>query len=301
MAGIKLLGQQGLTLYDESLKEKIPRFSDIDDFVTRAQIDSLFEDPIPSFGTATEQEFVDIINGYYDGTYSLNQIQSTWHVGDTRDIIFNGANSGYNFPSHRQQTVTLQILDFKHDNLTTSINGKTKALITVDFKNCLRDASVGDNSGYQNTENSFMESGQSNTNGWGGCKMHGRLNSYSYMNFYDSSFPVYIKQLIKPVNKLTSIGGQNSNITISSDKLFLLSEVEVWDRHYYSPEGEGYIYSLYETESNRIKLPIGSWWLRSPDIDNSTHFCCADNSYGSFSVSASPANNTWGVAPAFCL
>lgn len=44
MAAIKILGQQGLTLYDESLKEKIPRFSDIDDFITHEQIDSLFED-----------------------------------------------------------------------------------------------------------------------------------------------------------------------------------------------------------------------------------------------------------------
>ena len=78
----KILGQQGFEKYDELLRGVFAKPPD----TTPEQIDELFPSKIKSFGAATDEELTTIINGYYDGTISLSDIQKAWHVGDTRDI-----------------------------------------------------------------------------------------------------------------------------------------------------------------------------------------------------------------------
>ena len=267
---------------------------------------------VKPFDTATDEEFAEIISGYYNGDISLEDIQAVWSIGDTRDISLDAitASGGSGDTawsvgeSHRAQTVTIQILDFVHDDLTTSINGKTKALITVDLKDCLRDATVSDTDGINNTENGYINSLTTNTGGWINCDRRKWCNN----GFYQA-LPLYIRNLVVSVEKLSSAGGQSSNIVTTSDYVFLPSEIEVFNQTGNSFAGEGTIYAYYnESASNRIKLPAWNslsttvsciWWGRSPAKNSLSGFCIAGAT--ATSSLSSPSSNTYGIAPTFCM
>lgn len=293
--------------YDTLLGKWVNKTLEIDiQYITPEQINSLFSIPIPDFSTGTEEEITAVINGYYNGDITLEQIQSVWSIGDTRDITINSitASGGSGNDTwtvgeiHRAQTVTIQILDFEHDNLTTSIGTKTKALLTVDLKNCLRDANVTDTNGSENTENGYMNANSTNVNGWEGCQRRSWCNN----GFY-SSLPEYIKTLIKSVNKLSSAGDESSIINTTSDKVFLLSTKELFGGSF---NEEGTQYSYYSNDNiNRVKNPkwdtrsaTNKIWLRSPDLNTNYNFrfLNSDNT-----GNAGWASNTYGIAPAFCL
>ena len=195
-------------------------------------------------------------------------------------------------------------MDFNHDDLTDGINEKTKALITVDLKNCLRAEDTTDEGGSTNTENGYMNATMTNSTGWNNCARRAWCNN----GFYNA-LPEYIQDLIKNVNKLTSAGNLSSTINTASDKIFFLSEVEVFgenDSNTYSFDGEGTQYKWYETQENRYKLPkyngYGSpsnqWWTRSPDKGFNSSYRVV-TSYGI--ADRSSANYNTGIAPAFCL
>ena len=86
-----------------------------------------------------------------------------------------------------------------------------------------------------------------------------------------------------------------------SDKLFLLSEVEIFGSTSYSAAGEGTQYDYYKAGNSKVKNKDGSvesWWERSPYTGNSKMFCMvfaqgtADTEYASYSR---------GVSFAFCF
>lgn len=200
------------------------------------------------------------------GTYNNN----TWSVPE----------------SHRSQTIEVEILDFNHDELTTPINGKTKALMTVDIKDCLRDATGADDDGYNNTENGIMNLTETNVGGWRDSAIRKWCNG----GFYQA-LPNYIRNLVKPVNKLSGLGWGNANeIVTTSDYIFLPSEIEVQGYLFSAPPGEGNQYAWFaNARSNRYKLPRSGistasnyWWCRSAYADR--FFCCTGtdggNSYG---------------------
>ena len=88
MATYNPLDLSGLSHYDEKIKAYINTHSGGTP-ATSAQIQSLFSTPAPTvvaFDTATDSEITAIINAYYAGTLSLQDIQAVWSVGDTRDV-----------------------------------------------------------------------------------------------------------------------------------------------------------------------------------------------------------------------
>lgn len=301
VGGVAPTGQEGSSMQEI--------FNSICRYVSDDDIADMFKDAptIPPFATGTDAEIAEVINAYYDGTLTLSDIRSAWSIGDTRDIEVqaNGGSSG--IESHRTQTVTIQILDFDHDVLTTPVSGKLRALLTVDLKNCLRDATVAEGDGIDNTENGHMNQSNTNTPGWSSCERRTWCNSAAGINFHEA-LPTYIKTLLKPVDKLTSAGDESTTIVTTSDKVFLLSEVEVTGTQIKSAEGEGTQYALYAAStSNRTKLPKWNnfapgassfWWLRSPDINNDIYYCSIDN-YGA--PDHSIASDEYGIAPAFCM
>ena len=113
--------------------------------------------------------------------------------------------------------------------------------------------------------------------------------------------PTEIQNGIREVNKLTSAGSQSATIDTTADKLFLLSEVEIFGSTTYSEAGEGTQYDYYKAGNSKVKKRNGSaayWWERSPGGSNSAGFCYV-NSYGGASyVNASRAS---GVAFGFCF
>ena len=116
-----------------------------------------------------------------------------------------------------------------------------------------------------------------------------------------SSLPADLQKVIKNVNKPTSAGNQSANINTTSDKLFLLSEVEIFGSTTYSKSGEGSQYAYYKAGNSKVKKVNGSasyWWERSPDGSYSTSFCSVDSNGSANFTSASYSN---GVAFGFCI
>ena len=249
---------------------------------------------------ASDSEVAAMLNAYYNDELTLTEIQSVWHVGDIRTITLGSIAANNVGESHRSQNVDIVILDFEHDNLTTAINGHTKALITVQLKDCLRDATVADDDGFNNTENGYMNDTGTNEGGWTDSKRRAWCNNYFY-----NAIPASMRTLIKPVNKLTSAGKTSATINTDSDKCFLVSEIEILGSVAMSKSGEGNQYSYFETESNMYKLPkwnssssSDGWWERSPRGTNATGFCIVDPSGIAYYSNASYA---YGLAPAWCL
>ena len=242
-----------------------------------------------------------MVNAYYNGKITLEDVKSVWHLGDTRSVDLAAMEATGVGESHRAQTVEMEILDFDHDTLTTPIGDITKALITVDLKNCLRDANVTDTTGSSNTENGYINSTNTNVGGWTSCARRTWCNNVFY-----NALPSYFKNLVKPVDKLTSAGSGSSTINTDSNYCFLLSEIEIFGSISYSKEGEGSQYAWFNNaEVNRYKLPKWSsnavsdrWWERSPYGSNSYLFCyVAVNGY----ANSNGASSASGLAPACCI
>ena len=135
-----------------------------------------------------------------------------------------------------------------------------------------------------------------NTGGWTSSQMR-----TGWLQNILNIMPTEVKSAIKEVNKLTSKGGVNSGINTTADKLFLLSEIEVFGTTSQSFGGEGTRYEYYTAGNSKIKTFSGSasnWWLRSPFKDNNTSFAYVNTSGV---AKNSTANSTYGVVVAFCF
>ena len=210
-------------------------------------------------------------------------ISDYWAVGDIRSVSLSAMSATGVGESHSAQTVQFAIADFDHDDLTTAINGHSKAAVTLTQVHSL------------NTKG-YMNSSNTNSGGWTSCARRTWCN-----NVYYNALPTTIKNAVKSVNKLTSAGSQSSTINTTSDNIFLLSEIEIFGSTTYSVSGEGIQYSYYKTSSNRIKQVNGSnyyWWERSPNSGYSTSFCIVSSGG---SASSNGASNTYGLAPCLCI
>lgn len=192
---------------------------------------------------------------------------SIWSVGDKKTINIDGTD--YKF----------QIIGFNHDTKTA---GGT-AGITFQMVDCMNATAQ-------------MNSSNTNSGGWTSCAMR-----TSVLNSIFSSLPADLQKAIKAVNKLTSAGNQSATINTTSDKLFLLSEVEIFGSTTYSKSGEGSQYAYYKAGNSKVKKVNGSasyWWERSPIGSDSTSFCFVNSNGNADSSGASPS---FGVAFGFCI
>lgn len=202
-----------------------------------------------------------------DAVSKSGNAASIWSVGDKKTINIGGTN--YQF----------QIIGFNHDTKTAG----GKAGITFQMVDCM------------NT-NAMMNSSNTNRGGWTSCAMR-----TSTLNSIFSSLPADLQNVIKAVNKLTSAGNQSATISTTSDKLFLLSEVEIFGSTTHSKSGEGNQYAYYKAGNSKVKKANGSvsyWWERSPQRNDSTRFCyVSDRGYTDYAT----ATNSFGVAFCFCV
>lgn len=202
----------------------------------------------------------------------LGKAQDYWKVGDTKTVAVNGVN--YQF----------QIIGFDHDTLTTADGSRTKAGITFQLVDCL------------NTTYS-MNGSNTNSGGWNGSTMR-----TSTMTTLLNQLPAALKNVLKSVNKLSGTGGGSTSGTQTThDKLFLLSEVEIFGTTTYSVPGEGTQYAYYKAGNSKVKKVNGSantWWGRSPFSGNIDGFCCV-NYNGSADISG--AGYSIGVSFGFCV
>ena len=141
-----------------------------------------------------------------------------------------------------------------------------------------------------------MNSSSTNSTGWNDSKMRTET-----LPAILAKMPVNIRNGIRAVNKLTATSGTNSTIKTASDKLFTFSEMEVYGITKKSHAGEGKQYDYYKAGNSKVKK-VGStaswWWLRSPNMNNSSFFCAVDTKG---SVGIGGAGGSQGVCFGFCF
>lgn len=196
-----------------------------------------------------------------------NKVPATWAVGNQKTMTINGT------------AYTIDIIGKNHD---TYANGG-KAPLTFQLHDCYADVNR-------------MNISNTNSGGWTSCAMRS-----THLPAILALMPTEVQNGIQEVNKLTSAGSQSSTINITADKLFLLSEIEIFGSVSYSKSGEGTQYDYYKAGNSKVKNRNGGaayWNERSPLKDGSTQFCMASNTgtadYGGASSAA-------GVAFAFCF
>lgn len=197
-----------------------------------------------------------------------NQVPDTWVVGNSKTMLINGTE------------YQIDIIGKSHDDYA---DGSGKAPLTFQMHDCYADVNR-------------MNSSNTNSGGWTSCAMR-----QTHLPAILSQMPVEVQNGIREVNKLTSAGSQSSTINTTADKLFLLSEIEIFGNVSYSKSGEGTQYDYYKAGNSKVKNRNGGaayWNERSPLKDGSTQFCMVSNTgtadYGGASSAA-------GVAFAFCF
>ena len=120
--------------------------------------------------------------------------------------------------------------------------------------------------------------------------------------------PQEVRDVIRPVNKVTSVGNTGSALETTSDYAFLLSEVEIFGSTSYSVAGEGKRYDYYgsyaTTSARRIKnLANGTgsaniWWERSPRSGYTNGFCRVSSGGN---ANDGGASSSYGVSFGFCV
>lgn len=209
-----------------------------------------------------DNDWASIIAACHSGS-----VPSTWVVGNSKTMTINGAS------------YQVDIIGKNHD---TYANGG-KAPLTFQLHDC-----------YGETKN--MNSSNTNSGGWTSCAMRS-----THLPAILALMPTEVQNGIREVSKKASVGGASSTIETVSDKLFLLSEVEIFGSTSYSAAGEGTQYDYYKAGNSKVKKRNGSaasWWERSPRASNSTHFCLV---YSDGSANDGTASRAVGVAFGFCF
>ena len=196
------------------------------------------------------------------------QVPESWAVGDKKTMTVNGTS------------YTIDIIGKNHDDYA---DGSGKAPLTFQFNACY-------------TTSYAMNNTDINSTGWMSSVMR-QTNMPAIL----AKMPAEVQSAIREVTKKTSKGVSSSQIINTSDKLFLLSEIEAAGTTGSSFDGEGSQYAYYAAGRSKAKKAgssYKSWYLRSPYKSNNSSFCCI-NSSGV--VANGNASMALYAAPAFCF
>lgn len=197
-----------------------------------------------------------------------NQVPETWVVGNQKAMTINGT------------AYVIDIIGKEHDDYA---DGSGKAPLTFQLHDCYGELKT-------------MNSSNTNVGGWTSCAMR-----QTHLPAILALMPTEVQNGIREVNKLTSAGSQSSTINTTADKLFLLSEIEIFGSVTYSKSGEGTQYDYYKAGNSKVKNRNGSagfWWERSPHGGSGIYFCYV---YSSGSVNYDYASYENAVSFAFCF
>ena len=218
--------------------------------------------PLPYKPNFADNDWATIIDACHK-----NKVPATWAVGNSKTMLIDGTE------------YQIDIIGKNHDDYA---DGSGKAPLTFQLHDC-----------YGELKN--MNGSTTNSGGWTSCAMR-----QTHLPAILALMPTEVQNGIRAVNKLTSAGNQSATINTTADKLFLLSEIEIFGRVDYSKSGEGTQYDYYKA-GNTVKKYNGSasaWWERSPYGSNSAYFCSVGR--GGF-VIYDGASTAIGVAFGFCF
>ncbi len=224
------------------------------------------------------------------------QAANYWSVGDKVGIAVNGSFGGLSY----NNTVYAFILGFNHNSSVEGGNsihfqfGKTAAGVDIAFVNS-----------YGSTSTGFcMNTSNTNSGGWN--------NSYMRKTIcpaFLAALPTDWQNIIAACTKYSDNTGGGSNtasyVTATSDKIWLLSEMEVQGTRSYANSAEANYqkqYDYYRNGNSKVKYQhtattsACAWWLRSVLASDAGSFCYVRTGG---SADAGSADYSHGFAPGF--
>ena len=219
--------------------------------------------PIPYKANFADNTWATIIDACHK-----NKVPATWAVGNRKTMLIDGTE------------YQIDIIGKNHDDYA---DGSGKAPLTFQLHDCYGELKA-------------MNSTNTNVGGWESCAMR-----TTHLPAILALMPTEVQNGIREVNKLTSAGGQSATINTTADKLFLLSEIEIFGSVTYSKSGEGIQYTYYKTGGSKVKNFDGSaypWWERSPYHGDTMHFC---DVYTTGVATNYGAGGEHGVSFGFCF
>jgi len=196
-----------------------------------------------------------------------------FNVGDEKTLTLSTA-----------EVLTIQIYGFNHDILSRDITKKIG--ITFGLKNLM-------------AVSRQVNASNTNVGGWTASALKTWIDST-----LTGQLPTDLQTALNKVIKFTSAGNMSSIIMPTIEKVFLLSEIELFGSVTNSANGEGTKYTIFTDDASRIKkLSNGvgvdtAYWQRSPRIASTTSFCLTTATGTLLYGNASVAN---GVAFGFCV
>lgn len=203
----------------------------------------------------------------------------TWAVGDSKTMTIGGVD---HLPEYQ-----IDIIGKWHD---TYSDGSGTAPFTFQMHDLY------------GTKYAMSASPVTTVGGWRDCYMR-NTNLPTIL----ALMPEEVQAGIKEVNKISNAGSGSTAIVTTSDKLFLLSESEVFETVNLSGVEQGTRYEYYAngaTVAKNFTSSSGSvrgayWWLRSQYVDYPNYFNYVHPT--ALVCSGSTATGKQGVAFAFCF
>lgn len=224
-----------------------------------------------------------------------------WSVGDSVAIKVNGTFGGLSF----NDTVYAFILGFNHNS---EIEGNNSIHFQFGKNHDGKDIAFVQDYGSHGSGAGFcMNIGNGGSGGWKDSYMRNTICTAFF-----ASLPIRWQNVISSCTKYsdnTGGGGDDpSYVTSTSDKIWLLSEFEVYGTRSYANSAEQNYqaqYDYYKNGNSKVKyqhradLNASNWWLRSV-CERYTHVFCdvytdgsANRSYGAY--------YSLGFAPCFAV
>ena len=202
------------------------------------------------------------------------EVPETWTVGSQKAMTINGT------------AYVIDIIGKDHDDYA---DGSGKAPLTLQLHDCYDDSYA-------------MNDTSTNVGGWTSCAMR-----QTHLPAILSQMPTEVQNGIREVNKRTSAGNLSATINITADKLFLLSEIEIFGSVIYSISGEGTQYAYYKAGNSKVKnlyVYPNNWWERSPagsEADDESWSFCMVLADGEGEAEYNDADSPEGVPFGFCF
>ena len=234
--------------------------------------------------------FIDVnISSFSDMSWEINsQLLEQGHtelysVGEYKTFILNGVAGTMSFDNTQAYATIIGI------NHNSSREGNNRLHLQISLNN--------NNTMMLGSEQ--MNTSNTNNGGWGSSYMRNTILAQLF-----DCLPTDLQAVVKNTTKYTSAGNESTNIVSTSDRLFLLSEFEIFGNTTYSVSGERNYQQRYSWYSNHSSIKYNSsnsaspWWERSPYQSNSSYFCIVgDNGDASYYG----AGGSRGVAPCLCI
>ena len=227
---------------------------------------------------------------------------SLWSLGDAKAVTLNGTVGAYTFSN---ETVYMFIVAFDH-NSSVEMNGEHHIVCSF-AKSALtggKDIAFTDTKYNNYTSNPCFHMNASNTNsgGWASSYMRKTICSK-----FKNAMPSDLKTVLRSRTIYTDNNGNatnnSSNVTATSDYVYLPSEFEVQGRRSYAnsyEQNHQQQLAYYKSGASKIRYKsedtsaAAIWWTRSSIYSDGNRFCRV---YAGGEPSINNASVAYGFAP----